>query len=107
MPDYGFRHDTDDAEWIVRLGSDSPADWIVITGDQRIRKNKAERTAWLQSGLKGFVLAPAYQKTPVNECCACLLWRWPEMKQFISLAAAGSMFEMSINRRSGFKSLAI
>jgi hypothetical protein len=107
MPDYGFSHDTNDIEWITRLADDHPANWIVITGDQRIRKNLAERTAWIRARLKAFILASAYQKTPVNQCASTILWRWPEMEQFISLSAPGSMFEMSINRRTGFKSLAI
>jgi hypothetical protein len=39
----------------------------VVTGDQRIRKNLAERAAWIRAGLKAFVLAPVYQKTPINQ----------------------------------------
>jgi hypothetical protein len=107
MDDYGFGPATSDEEWIARLGSDSPPDWIVVTGDHRIRKNKAERTAWVRAGLKGFVLARSYQKTPLNQCASILLWRWPEMEQFIRLAAAGAMFELPINRKSGFISLAV
>jgi hypothetical protein len=107
MPDYGFADNTDDVVWIERLAEDDPKDWIVVTGDQRIRKNLAERAAWIRAGLKAFVLASAYQKTPVHQCCAVLLWRWPEMERFISLATGGSMFELSINRRTGFRPLAI
>jgi hypothetical protein len=83
------------------------ASWIVITGDQRIRKNGAELRAWIRAGLKAFVLAPAYQKTPINQGAANLLWRWPEMRMFISSAAPGSMFELSINKRSAFVALAV
>jgi hypothetical protein len=107
MPEYGFTERTEDVDWIARLGRDDPADWIIVTGDQRIRRNPAERAAWNRAQLKAFVLAPAYQKTPVNQCAATILWRWPEMESFINLAAAGSMFEMSINRRTGFKPLAV
>jgi hypothetical protein len=107
MPDYGFTHDTPDIAWILRLAEDDPKDWIVITGDQRIRRNLAERAAWIRAGLKAFVLASAYQKTPVHQCASTLLWRWPEMERFISLATPGSMFELSINRRTGFKPLAV
>ena len=107
MPEYDFAHNTDDVDWIARLGAESAANWIVITGDQRIRKNLAERTAWVRAGLKAFVLASAYQKTPINQCAANLLWRWPEMRTFISSAAPGSMFELSINKRSGFVPLAV
>ena len=106
MPDYGFAHNTADVDWIARLASD-PAVWIVVTGDQRIRKNLAERAAWIRAGLRGFVLASAYQKTPVNECASVLLWRWPTMEKFISAVAPGSMFEISINRGTGFKPLAV
>jgi hypothetical protein len=38
---------------------------------------------------------------------AVLLWRWPEMRSFISSAAASSMFELPINKRSGFEPLAV
>ena len=107
MRDYGFDERTSDVDWINRLAADEPADWIVVTGDGRIRRNLAERTAWVRAQLKGFVLAPAYQKTPVHQCASTLLWRWPEMERFISLAAPGSMFELSINRRTGFRPLAV
>ncbi|MGJ4899445.1 hypothetical protein ACQR2B_31005 [Bradyrhizobium oligotrophicum] len=107
MPEYGFAHDTTDIEWITRLGAEN-AEWIVITGDQRIRRNIAERTAWIKAGLKGFVLSSAFRKkTPVNQCASVLLWRWPDMRTFILQAAPGSMFELSINRRSGFVSLPV
>jgi PIN like domain len=101
MPEYGFAHDSDDVQWIAKLAADN-AVWIVITGDGRIRRNLAERTAWVRAGLKGFVLAPAYHKTQVHQCASILLWRWPEMKSFIASAAAGSMFELPINRQGGF-----
>ena len=107
MRDYGFAHDTPDIDWITRLGADSAGDWIVITGDQRIRKNKAERAAWIRAGLKAFVLAPSYQKTPMHQCAAVLLWRWPAMESFITQAAPGSMFELSIRRTTGFVPLAV
>jgi len=50
-----------DTVWIEMLDK-SKEDWIVITGDGRIERNKAERTAFRQAMLKGFVLAPAYQR---------------------------------------------
>jgi PIN domain-containing protein len=106
MPQYGFNHNTKDIDWITRLSAES-ADWIVITGDQRIRRNMAERAAWKRAGLRAFVLAPAYQKTPINQCASVILWRWPAMEQFIKLAVPGSMFELSINRKTGFAPLAV
>jgi hypothetical protein len=103
MPDYRFTHGTKDVDWIAKLGSEPAAQWIVITGDKRIRKNLAERAAWI----KAFVLATVYQNTPINQGASVLLWRWPQMKAFIEQAAPGSMFELSINRRTGFVPLAV
>lgn len=106
MDDLGLRHDTPDVDWITTLGNDG-GDWIVVTADQRIRKNLAERTAWIRAGLRGFVLAAAFQDMPMNQAASRLLWRWPEMVSYIKLSAAGSMFEVSFNRNAGFKSLAV
>jgi PIN like domain len=107
MSDYGFDEDTDDEDWIMRLGEDKPADWIVVTGDKRITRNKAERAAWVRAGLKGFVLAPALQNTPVHRQASLLLWRWPSMGAFIVAAAAGSMFELPIGRGGKFRPLPV
>lgn len=107
MADYGFRHDTPDIDWIERLHQDRPADWVVLTNDLRISRNKANRAAWLRSGLKGFVLASGFQKTPMNQIASTLLWRWPEMENFIKSAAPGSLFELPVKRSSGFKALTV
>ena len=53
MTDHGFNASTSDIEWMTRLAQDRPADWLVMTGDDRIRRNKAERTAWKRARLKG------------------------------------------------------
>lgn len=57
--------------------------------------------------LSSACLAPVYRKTPINQNASVLLWRWPQIKTFIEQAAPGSMFELSINRRSGFVPLAV
>jgi hypothetical protein len=107
MSDYGFDEHTDDEEWIKRLGSDKPADWIVVTGDKRITRNKAERAAWVRTGLKGFVLASGFQKMPVHRQASLLLWRWPDMEAFITAAAAGSIFELPSSRSGKFRPLPV
>ncbi len=80
-------------------------DWIVITGDGRIHRNKAERAAFRQAGLKGFVLAPSYQKTPLNQVASILVWRWPAMEDLIRLVAAPALLEIPINRAARFTTL--
>jgi hypothetical protein len=107
MSHYGFNASTDDGDWIKRLGEDKPANWIVVTGDKRITRNKAERAAWVRARLRGFVLAPAVQKMPVHRQASLLLWRWPDMETFITAAAAGSMFELPIGRSGKFRPLPV
>ena len=79
--------------------------WIIITGDGRILKNKPERTALRQSNLSGFVLAPAYQKMPINQVASILIWRWPEMEHLLGLVAGPALYELPINRTSKPKPL--
>lgn len=107
MDDYGLRHDSTDIEWIERLNHDRPADWVVITNDAQIRKNKANRAAWLRAGLKGFVLASGFQKMPMNQVASTLIWRWPEMETFVRSAAPRALFELPVKRSAGFKPLTV
>jgi hypothetical protein len=93
-----------DLVWIDMLRQ-SKEDWIVITGDGRIERNKAERTAFRQAMLKGFVLAPAYQKTPVHQTASILIWRWPDMEKLIQSVAAPALYELPINRSGRFRQL--
>ena len=102
MPEFGFTGATPDLEWITALGQDRPSNWIVMTGDDRIRKNRFERLAWKGSGLKGFVLARAFQKMPVHQTASIIVWRWPEMERLIGSVAPGSLFELPIGRSAKF-----
>jgi hypothetical protein len=89
-----------DQEWIAMLAAD-PARWIVITGDGRIRKSRPEREAYRAAGLCGFVLAPSYQKTPLFQQAASLLWRWPEIENLVNLVTPPALFELPMGLRRG------
>jgi hypothetical protein len=101
-----FAPDTPDVEWITTLGEDSET-WIVITGDDRIRKNKAERAAYRQAGLRGFVLARAYHTTGHNITASVLVRRWPDIEDVVRRIAPPFLMEMPINYGSRLKSLPI
>ncbi|MHC2021358.1 PIN-like domain-containing protein [Methylobacterium sp. CM6247] len=92
-----------DFEWIEFLAS-SGDDWLTITGDGRIQKNKAERAAFRKAGLKGIVLAPAYQKTPINQQASFLMWRWPEIQSLLKFAPP-FLFEVPMRNASGIRPL--
>ena len=101
-----FPPNAKDEDWITELGKDS-ADWIIITGDRRFRSIRAAREAWKEYGLIGFVLAPAYQKTPVYQCASHIVWWWPRIEKQAELAAKGSLFEIQIRRSGRFTSLPV
>ena len=48
-------HKKPDVEWIEHLSA-TGEDWLIISGDGRIRKNPAERTAYRRAKLKGVLL---------------------------------------------------
>ena len=93
-----------DLEWIEMLQKDN-AVWVVVTGDGRIRRNQAERAAYRRAGLRGFVLAAAYQKTPIHKCAAFMIWRWPDMENLLKLVAGAALYELPMNRSSRMRQL--
>lgn len=93
-----------DVEWIEFLRQSGDV-WIFITGDGRVMKNPAERAALRSAGLHGFVMAPAYQKTPFNQVAAALIWRWPELVKATELFAPPSMFEIPVKIGTKLRSL--
>jgi hypothetical protein len=95
-----------DIEWIEFLAR-SGKEWLVITGDQRIRRNKAEAQAFRQARLRGVVLAAAYQNTPMNRSCAVLVHQWPKLLETASRFDPPFMVELSINFSGKFKQLSV
>ncbi|BBK30610.1 hypothetical protein EDC65_1952 [Stella humosa] len=93
-----------DIEWIALLGADAD-EWLVVTGDGRIVRNKAERAAYRAAGLRGFVLEPGFQKTPLNQVASALLWRWPDMAKIASLVGGPALYSLPVRRGSRITTL--
>lgn len=104
LQELGLSGSSADIEWITALTSDSD-DWILVTGDRRLLKNKAERYALRQARLKGFVLNPSYQKTPVHRCAAAIVLRWPAMEDQMRLVDGPALFELAFKGTTKFKPL--
>lgn len=98
--------DPKDVEWIGHLAATGD-EWLVVTGDQRIRRNKAEAQAFRYARLKAVVLASAYQKTSMNRCCAVLIDQWPRLLDTVRRFDPPMMLEMSINFRGNFRQLTV
>jgi hypothetical protein len=90
------RHSTD-LEWINYLRYQTDL-WIFVTGDKRILKNPAERAALRSAGLHGFILAPAYQKSPIHQLASAIIWRWPDISNITKILSAPSMHEIPIGK---------
>ena len=58
-------------------------------------------------GLKGVVLASAYQKTPMNRCCAVVVDQWPTLIETMRRFDPPVMLEMKINFGGRFKQLSL
>jgi len=93
-----------DVEWIRFLSANAD-DWIVVTGDARILRNKAERAAFRSSGLRGLVLARGYQKTPLHHVASTLVWRWPDIEQLMSIVGGAALYELPATRKGRISQL--
>ncbi len=62
-----FETTTADTEWISVLGKDRPT-WVVISGDGRILRNKAERAALREAKLTFFCLSKQWKCPEIRVC---------------------------------------
>ncbi|WP_267428285.1 hypothetical protein [Methylobacterium sp. GC_Met_2] len=79
-----------DLQWISELSSEGS--WVVISGDRRISKNKAELNAFRSSRLIGFFLAPGLQKAPLVKQAERILALWGGIEVLAERTKSGSMF---------------
>jgi len=81
-----------DTEWISSLNADGR--WVIISGDRRITKNKAEQQAFKGSKLVGFFLAPGLQKAKLTKQMERLMALWETIEKQAEIVGGGAMFEI-------------
>lgn len=81
-----------DAEWIPALSAEGR--WIVISGDRRIARNRAEYHAFRNSRLVGFFLSRGLNKAPVLKQMERILALWNAIETQSQIVAGGAMFEL-------------
>ena len=81
-----------DLNWISALSSEGR--WIVISGDRRITRNRAEYHAFRQSRLVGFFFSRALVMSRVIKQMERLLFWWERLEQQARLVEGGAMFEI-------------
>ena len=81
-----------DLEWITDLSRDGL--WVVVSGDRRITRNKAEQAAFRKSNLIGFFLAKGVYKAKVIKQTERILAMWDTIEIVSATVKGGAMFEL-------------
>jgi hypothetical protein len=89
-----FAANTSDEEWINALSIEGR--WIVISGDRRIARNKAEYSAFRNSNLVGFFLARGLYKSKVIKQMERILALWDNIETLARTIEGGAMFELQM-----------
>jgi len=91
-----------DQIWISKLQSEG--DWIIITGDIKMKTNPGVRIALRQSNITVFFLKPSWQH---NRKLLEQTWRliklWPDIVDKASRHPCGAWFEAEPNRLQKIK----
>ncbi len=92
-----FDPKTDDPIWINALGQEG--NWVIISGDPRISRGRAEKAAWLESRLTAFFCGDAWQNRRLMLQASELLGWWDDIVEFSKTAAAGAGFLMEFRTK--------
>lgn len=92
--EHKFPRNIADIDWIRALHAEGH--WIIISGDLRITRNKAERHVFQASNLTGFFMAPALKKARVIKQLERLCALWDNIIGLSKLAQPGGLYELPI-----------
>lgn len=81
-----------DTEWITALSQEGH--WMIISGDLRITRNRAERMIFQNSRLTGFFMAPSLKKARVLKQLERLCALWDNIITLASATAPGALYEL-------------
>jgi len=79
-----------DVEWIPALAHEG--DWVIVSGDPRISRSKAERAAWHESGLTAFFFSDGFPNKRYWKQAEILVHWWPQIVLTAREARPGSGF---------------
>ncbi len=90
-----FSEKTPDTEWLAALAADDPP-WVVISGESRILRNKAERQVLRQANLTFFCMGKQWGKMKFQEYAWKFIRVWPEIvRQAVASSGSPTIFEVS------------
>lgn len=88
-----FARDISYIDWIAELSKEGQ--WVVISGDRRITRNRA---AFRNSNLIGLFLSEGMYKAPVAKQMERILALWPNIVTVCKTVQGGAMFELPLKR---------
>jgi hypothetical protein len=89
-----FPDDTDDLVWIPALAEEG--EWVIVSGDPRISRDRAERAAWKESGLTAFFFVNGFANKQFWKQAEIVVRRWPAIVLQARQCVPGSGFLMSL-----------
>jgi hypothetical protein len=92
-----FSADAPDEEWMTALAKQK--DWIIVSGDLRIRRNPHVMEAWKSAGHTVFFLKPGWINLPFWTQTWKFVKCFPEMVTTAAKAKSGSEFFVATNGR--------
>jgi hypothetical protein len=87
-----FQTNTPDIQWITTLSHEGQ--WVVISGDRRITRNRAEYHIFRNSNLIGLFLSSGLYKAPVIKQMERILALWPNIELVPRTVQGGAMYEL-------------
>ncbi len=84
------RKTIEDTVWIAGLAAEG--DWIIVSGDLRIRTRPRERQIWSAAKLTTFFLADGFTQQVAWEQVRWLIDKWPDICEQAGRVAHGSAF---------------
>lgn len=68
--------------------------WVLLSGDRRITRNRAEKSAFQNSKVVGMFLSPGLYKSTVLKQAERLIALWPVIETVAGNVSGGAMFEL-------------
>jgi hypothetical protein len=85
-----FPEDTVDLDWIPALAEEGG--WVIVSGDPKISRDKAERAAWHESGMTAFFFNEPFARKRFWKQAEIVVRWWPEIVLMARKAPKGSGF---------------
>jgi len=86
----------DDVIWIPEIGRRG---WILVTGDLRIRRRKAEKVVFQRAGIVTFFLAQEYNNKSALNRIKWIVNQWEAIEAAVATAQQGDCFLVPMKGR--------